>query len=140
MACGHWSTGDEQGDDAVMSDLNDPRVLFAAERTLLAWNRTSVSLMAFGFVVERFGLFLEMIGRDELKVLQRHVSFYIGLSFILVAALISLYSTWQHTRILRSVRPAEIPPGYNLYIGMLTNGATGVLAVALIVYLWRGFV
>jgi putative membrane protein len=44
-----------------MSDLNDPRVLFAAERTLLAWNRTGPSLMAFGFVIERFGLFLRYI-------------------------------------------------------------------------------
>ena len=39
-----------------MSVLDDPRVFFAAERTLLAWTRTSLTLMAFGFVVERFGL------------------------------------------------------------------------------------
>ena len=38
-----------------MSDLNDPRVLFAAERTLLAWNRTAAGLMAFGFLVDRAG-------------------------------------------------------------------------------------
>ena len=41
-----------------MSDLQDPRVLFAAERTLLAWNRTSLAFMAFGFAVERAGLLL----------------------------------------------------------------------------------
>jgi len=28
-----------------MSELNDPRVFFAAERTLLAWNRAALSLM-----------------------------------------------------------------------------------------------
>jgi putative membrane protein len=56
-----------------MSDLNDPRVLFSAERTLLAWNRTSISLMAFGFLVERFGLFLQLVGREEIKVFQRHI-------------------------------------------------------------------
>ena len=39
-----------------MSELNDPRVLFAAERTLLAWSRTSAGLMAFGFLVDRAGL------------------------------------------------------------------------------------
>ena len=45
----------------AMSELNDPRVFFAAERTLLAWNRTSLSLMAFGFVIERFGLFVTIL-------------------------------------------------------------------------------
>ena len=123
-----------------MSDLNDPRVLFAAERTLLAWNRTSISLMAFGFVVERFGLFLEIVGRDEIKVFQRHISFYVGTSFIMLAAFVAIYSLWQHKRILKTMRPVEIPIGYNLYIGMITNGIVGLLGVALIIYLSRGFI
>ncbi len=39
----------------------DPRVRSAAERTLLAWMRTGLALMGFGFVVARFGLFLREI-------------------------------------------------------------------------------
>ena len=35
------------------------RVHLANERTFLAWIRTSIALMAFGFVVEKFALFLK---------------------------------------------------------------------------------
>ena len=44
----------------LVSDRNepDPRVYFAAQRTFLAWIRTGLALMGFGFVVARFGLFL----------------------------------------------------------------------------------
>ncbi|MBI5250579.1 MAG: DUF202 domain-containing protein [Desulfomonile tiedjei] len=35
----------------------------ANERTFLAWSRTSVSLLAFGFVIERFDLFLKYMLR-----------------------------------------------------------------------------
>lgn len=40
---------------------SDPRVFFAAERTFLAWIRTGLALMSFGFVVSRFELFLREI-------------------------------------------------------------------------------
>ena len=32
----------------------------ANERTFLAWVRTAIAIMAFGFIVEKFGLFLEL--------------------------------------------------------------------------------
>ncbi len=45
----------------AMTSEPDPRVFFAAERTFLAWIRTGLALMGFGFVVARFGLFLREI-------------------------------------------------------------------------------
>lgn len=42
----------------------DPRIYMAAERTFLAWIRTSISLIIFGFVVENFELLLNQIGKD----------------------------------------------------------------------------
>jgi putative membrane protein len=122
-----------------MSDLNDPRVLFAAERTLLAWNRTSISLMAFGFLIERFGLFLEIAGRQEIKVFQRHISFIVGIAFIVLASYIAFASILQHRRVLRTLRPIEIPAGYNTRLGMMTNGIVAVLGILLSIYLFRGF-
>ena len=39
----------------------DPRIYMAAERTFLAWIRTGIAFMGFGFMVARFGLFLREI-------------------------------------------------------------------------------
>jgi putative membrane protein len=36
----------------------DPRILHAAERTLLAWLRTGIALITFGFVIARLGVWL----------------------------------------------------------------------------------
>ena len=45
----------------MLQPASDPRVYFAAERTLLAWLRTGITIMAFGFVIARFGLFLQLV-------------------------------------------------------------------------------
>src|SRR5574341_2624663 len=110
-----------------MSDLNDPRVFFAAERTLLAWNRTSLALMAFGFVIERFGLFVRLLSLEGDKPLQRGVSFWIGLAFIVLGALTSAAAIAQYRNVLRTLKTAEIPEGYRIHLGTLANAAVAVL-------------
>jgi len=122
-----------------MSDLNDPRVFFAAERTLLAWNRTALSLMAFGFVIERFGLFQEIVGKDEIKIFQRHISLLMGVTFILLAAFLAGYSALQHRRFVKTLRSTEVPDRYNVAVGVIVNGFVAFLGVVLALYLLRDF-
>jgi putative membrane protein len=95
--------------------------------------------MAFGFVIERFGLFLEISGREEIKVFQRHFSLTVGISFILLAAFLSFYSTVQYRPVLKTLKPAEVPKGYNINMGAWANGIIGVLGLVLSLYVIRGF-
>ena len=65
-----------------MPDIEDPRVYFAAERTLLAWIRTGLGVIGLGFVVARFGLFLRMM-RDVPNAAPRAGSTWIGVGLVL---------------------------------------------------------
>ena len=42
--------------------VQNRRVHMANERTFLAWIRTSIGIMAFGFVMEKFALFVRQMG------------------------------------------------------------------------------
>ncbi len=121
-----------------MSDLNDPRVFFAAERTLLAWNRTSLALMAFGFVIERFGLFVSILLPQHALPLQRGISFWVGLAFVLLGAWVAAYSTVQFRKVLKTLKPIEIPEGYRTSPGIITNLAVALLGIVLTIYFFQG--
>jgi len=77
----------------------------AAERTLLAWVRTGLALMGFGFVVARFGLFLQ-----ELQTVQKIIStqsygqsLWFGTALIAVGVVVNLFAGWQHARLVRDL-------------------------------------
>jgi len=64
----------------------DPRVYFAAERTLLAWVRTGLAMMGFGFVVARFGMFLREIAAVQAvpPPRQQGFSLWVGVALVVV--------------------------------------------------------
>jgi len=110
-----------------LSDLNDPRVLFAAERTLLAWNRTASGLMALGFIVDRASLMTDKADRG--------FALWIGVAFLLLGVLLNVLSVVQYRRSIASLRPAEIPPRYWLNLAVFTSLAVAALGLLLVLYL-----
>lgn len=120
--------------------MSDPRVFFAAERTLLAWVRSGLTVMALGFVVARFGLFLSVMEAASKTggaagFAGRWPSSALGIVLVMVGAMVILGAVHNHRLYVRQLPPADIPAVRLPWLSTCLAMSVAVIGLLLAVYL-----
>jgi putative membrane protein len=118
----------------ITNELAKERNRAAAERTLMAWIRTALSLIGFGFGIGKLSAYIEAAGlhpsHDPV-----HTSLVFGSSFIVVGILGLLAAIVQHVRILnRLSRPdfaynAMRPIAMTVAVMLILIGVFGLITI-----------
>jgi putative membrane protein len=109
----------------------------AAERTYLAWIRTGLALLGLGFVVARFGLFLERLDYIQ-HVTPTHsygLSLWFGTGLILAGVAVYLSSAWHYVRLIRALNRGEALPTRPSIQAVLVAVFLALVGLAMAVYL-----
>jgi putative membrane protein len=115
----------------------DPRVRFAAERTLLAWIRTGLGMMGFGFVAARFGLFLRELAAARQEAISHHggLSLWIGVALVVLGVAVTLLAARRHAQVLARIDRGEPyePPRWSL--GVVVAVVLALIGACMAAYL-----
>jgi putative membrane protein len=118
----------------------EPDVFFSAERTYLAWIRTGVALMGFGFVLARFSLVvhqLRFMGKTPLPEEAQDMSGYFGVGLVLVGVLLTVAATISHVRTVHRLNSGEPFVGRPTWVGITVAVVLAVVGGLMSVYLLR---
>ncbi|MGB9711494.1 MAG: YidH family protein [Thermodesulfovibrio sp.] len=130
--------------------VRNRRVHLANERTFLSWIRTSIGIMAFGFVVEKFALFVRQISffvsstlhqKEPSHVLEKellqpsHVGYssFFGIFLVALGALMGFLAFIRYKKIEKQIDEDSYKP--SLLLDILLVVAILVIAGFLIIYL-----
>ena len=114
-----------------------PSDYLAAERTFLAWIRTGLALMGFGFVVARFGLFLRMLqgGQSTPPAETYGFSFWAGTALIILGVVVNIMSARQHGHLIRELNAGGSDYNRPSSLGIVVALILAVLGLVMAAYL-----
>lgn len=118
--------------------MADPRVFFAAERTLLAWVRSGLTVIALGFVVARFSLFISLLsgmGNDTATVQSHWLSNALGTTLVVLGSVSILAAMFNHRRYIRILPSEDVPAMSMPWLTTLFSLGVAIVGLLLAVYL-----
>ena len=121
-------------------DSLDPRVYFASERTLLAWIRTGLAMMGFGFVVARFGLFLRELAtmRDVPPQSHSGLSLSVGTTLVVMGVAVNILAALKHWKDIRRLESGQTLQTTPWSLGMMVALLLALLGLLMATYLLIG--
>ena len=112
----------------------------ANERTYLAWIRTAISIMAFGFLIEKFDLFLTTLGRaagSAEPFRGSPVAELVGLGLFGLGALMVISATWRYFLYKRFIDSDDNIPYGVRRTNIVLSGLIVLMALFLAIYIAR---
>ena len=118
---------------------SDPRLYMAAERTFLAWLRTGIALMGFGFVVARFALFLRELALSNPAIPNRPGGFSlpVGVALIAMGMLVNVVSAVRHARYIRALDEGNFRSAFGSRFAYLLGAVLAAIGLGMALYLMR---
>ena len=103
----------------------------ANERTFLAWVRTSISVIVFGFVVAKFGITLRQFLRFEnLEPRADGISLALGVGFMVVGILMAILAIWRYQTTRVQIEQANFrPANTTIYVVGTITEELGIMIV-----------
>jgi putative membrane protein len=116
----------------------------ANERTFLAWVRTAIAVMAFGFLVEKFDLFLEIaapsLAGRALSLPGQKFGNLAGLALIVVGTAMVATAAVRFLLTAKNIDSSELRPSTGSRIDLALAALLVLLGCALFLYLSHAFV